>query len=357
MQESAGSAVAAIAVGKGVGAANAAPVLLAGSAADSTMRDALSRGATDGQALGAGLLAGTVETAMEKLSIDSLINLKSPSVLLNMLKQAGVEGSEEFLTTLANGAMDVLVMGDKSQLNLNKQRYEAMDFAPGEAERLALRDFGKQALTDALSGMISGGATAFGKASIDASYELADTIKNWDGWDNFNNSGWNGFGGLQWQSPYGQPQLAFAGVGTNGFGTYNGWVSDTDQNSIYMVTKRENANSLESRDSAEYNNHRIVRSDKKQKQFQRDFIGYVTSDEFIYLSKEEKSAIKHALKTGYGQIDASGEYGGVNTYEYYYLFRITEDNGVSVVDVIDHDDINIHNKRIGGIYSATGEND
>lgn len=203
---------------------------------------------------------------MEKLSIDSLFNLNSPSVILNALKQAGVEGSEEFLTTLANGAMDILVMGDKSQLNLTKQRYEALDFEPGEAERLALRDFGQQALTDALSGMISGGVTAYGKAGIDTSYELSDLIENWNVWDNFNGGGWNGISGLQWSSPYGHLRPALASVGADGFTAYNGWTSDAKRNAMHMAAKSasgESANSLEKQINADYTDNVIQHAEKK----------------------------------------------------------------------------------------------
>lgn len=90
-------------LGKGVG--NSAEMMLAGSAANSSMRAAKERGATDAEAIGFGFLSGAAEMACEHLSIEHLNtieramgNAASKRTVANIFKSIGltrvVEGSE-----------------------------------------------------------------------------------------------------------------------------------------------------------------------------------------------------------------------------------------------------------------------
>jgi len=140
--------------------------MLGGSAATNAMQSAIERGASDGQALKIGLAAGAIETVMEKLSIDSLFGLKSPKAVLNVMKQAGVEGTEEGLTTIANTVADAIIMGDKSELNTTKRAYMANGYSPDQAEGMALKEWGLGLLTDVAGGMLSGGVFGSTKTAV-----------------------------------------------------------------------------------------------------------------------------------------------------------------------------------------------
>lgn len=146
-------------------------VLLGGSAATSAMQDAISRGATDEQALTIGLVAGGMEAVMEKLSIDNLFGLKSAGnakdVVLNILKQAGAEGTEEGLTTIANTIADALIMGNESELQTQKRELMAQGYSEAEAEKTALKEWGKNLALDVAGGALSGGVFAGAKATVD----------------------------------------------------------------------------------------------------------------------------------------------------------------------------------------------
>ena len=117
--------------------------LMGGSAASSAMINAKERGGNDAQALTMGALAGIAEALFEKVSIENFIAEATAgtkgAVIKNILRQMGVEASEEGATEIANIISDSLVMGDLSQYK---------DMTAGE---IAL-----QVVQAALGGMISG---------------------------------------------------------------------------------------------------------------------------------------------------------------------------------------------------------
>lgn len=122
--------------------------LMGGSAATSAMQEALDGGASDTQALAVGGLAGFFEAFFERFSIENFIKMSSPaakgSAIMNLLRQMGIEASEELGTEIADIASEYLVMGDISQYK---------DATPGEiAQQIALA-----ALGGALSGGVMGG--------------------------------------------------------------------------------------------------------------------------------------------------------------------------------------------------------
>lgn len=137
-----------------------ATLLLGGSAATSTMHDAKANGATDGQALAMGLVAGAAETIMERLPLEQLLNISSASgfreIISNIVKQGANEATEEVLTTVVNTAADVLIMGDKNALMRSYENYLAQGYPPEEAERLAKNEWWAGLAGDALGGFLSG---------------------------------------------------------------------------------------------------------------------------------------------------------------------------------------------------------
>lgn len=130
------------------GNALASSALMGGTAATSAMQEALDGGASDTQALAVGGLAGFFEAFFERFSIENFIKMSSPaangSAIMNLLRQMGIEASEELGTEVADIVSEYLVMGDISQYK---------DATPGEiAQQIALA-----ALGGALSGGVMGG--------------------------------------------------------------------------------------------------------------------------------------------------------------------------------------------------------
>ena len=84
----------------------AATLFMGGSAAASQAQSVMARGGSNRQALWGGLAAGAAEMLFEYVSIDNLLKPKTvtgwKSFLKEAAKQAGVEGSEELFTEVAN---------------------------------------------------------------------------------------------------------------------------------------------------------------------------------------------------------------------------------------------------------------
>ena len=92
------------------------------------------------------------------------------------------------------------------------------------------------------------------------------------------------------------------------------------------------------------------------KAFQRKFNGHIDAAETVYLTESEKAGIAHALKTGYGKIDAIGESGYVSLQKFCYLFDITKNGGVIVYEDIENSVLNaVYEEAKGGFES--GRND
>ena len=145
--------------------------LLGMNAAESTMLDAVRRGATDEQALLTGLWAGAAEMIFEKISIDNFVKLTKSgrgALIKNILKQAGIEGSEETFTEIADAIGDKLIMGDLSNYDLAKQKYLNDGQSDDEAKKNALLDIAKNVGLAAAGGAISGGVFGAGGSVIGA---------------------------------------------------------------------------------------------------------------------------------------------------------------------------------------------
>ena len=135
--------------------------ILGGAAANSTMKEAKERGATDGQAIALGITSGIAESLFEKFSIEKLLSYGEQrtlrSVLKSALTQSFTEASEEFNTTIANTLADAIIMADKNAINMSAKSYEESGYGKKEAKRKATLDAIKNLGLDALGGAISGG--------------------------------------------------------------------------------------------------------------------------------------------------------------------------------------------------------
>ena len=161
-------------------------VLLGGTAATSAAMEAKKRGVSDDQALLTGLAAGTFEALFEKVSLDKVLSGKVVAgemrdrvvqTLKNIGIQSGVEGSEEFFTSVANTMVDNIINGGMSELNTMKRELMANGYSEAEADKMVSAQWAKSLALDFIGGAISGGvfggvSTGFQTAALDAAYGM-----------------------------------------------------------------------------------------------------------------------------------------------------------------------------------------
>lgn len=119
------------------------------------------QGVGAGEALGRGVTSGVIEGVTEKMGIDNLFNLiktGGKTALKNMLKQAGVEASEESLSYLMNW------IADKAAQDPNA--------------KFSLKELGESAASGALSGLVFGaGGTAVNRAEVKSLPMVEKTVE------------------------------------------------------------------------------------------------------------------------------------------------------------------------------------
>ena len=131
-----------------------------------TVRDVSRRGGTPAQAYGLGVINGSLEILTEKISLDRLLDLPTPSSLKQLLWQGAIQGgvelSEEELNFAAGIIFDGVIMGGKSRYN--KTVLSLMNQNPNlsreEAEKQALYGLAQQAFGVALESFLSGNMMA-----------------------------------------------------------------------------------------------------------------------------------------------------------------------------------------------------
>ena len=134
-----------------------------GPAMASATDDALSRGATDEQAMGYGFLSGLAEAAAEMVGVDNLLKLGTAdslkAVMKNLLKQGTTEALEEGLTSVVDNLADNLVLRDKSVLNQRIATYTEQGMTSEQAKKQAWLDMAGDVIFDMLGGFVSGAAS------------------------------------------------------------------------------------------------------------------------------------------------------------------------------------------------------
>lgn len=134
-----------------------------GQGAASGIDDAISRGASEGQAVLYGLSLGVFEGVAEMVGIDNLFKLGSASTLKglikNILKQAGAEGAEEGLTAIFSNIADAFIMQDKSNFNAMLNEYIANGMSESDAKWKVFWDSIEGIAFDTVAGAISGGVS------------------------------------------------------------------------------------------------------------------------------------------------------------------------------------------------------
>lgn len=134
------------------------------------------KGASDSQIFNRSFAAGLAEYITEKVSMDNLLKAKSPAngwqVAKEILKQAGIEGSEEMASDVLNLVADSIIMADRSEMSESIQKYKDgyiddngtyhKGVSEKEAQKLAWQDFFTDAMADGLAGALSGGMMSVG---------------------------------------------------------------------------------------------------------------------------------------------------------------------------------------------------
>lgn len=151
-----------------------------GAAADKTKSVAENGGSFD-EAVFSGLAAGAAEMIFEKVSLDKLLeNSNSKTIrqlLVNTLKQSGVEASEEMFTEIANIISDSLILGKYSDSSIAISNYLDAGMSHDDAKKQAMIDLVSQVAVSGLAGAVSGGMTNTLMSGINAAQMLSDKIK------------------------------------------------------------------------------------------------------------------------------------------------------------------------------------
>lgn len=153
------------------GGGNLSLSLMGLSSATDTTRMAKQRGLSDTQALGLGAIAGTMEYVTEKMDLNRFYKIKGSAgkakYISSILKNGGIEATEEAITRLANTAADLLISGDQSELAVMIEEYKK-EYDDSTARSMALKDWGVGLLLDATGGFLSGGVYSTAGVTINS---------------------------------------------------------------------------------------------------------------------------------------------------------------------------------------------
>lgn len=137
--------------------------------------------------------AGINEMLFEVVSLDHVWDILHRSgktaakeAIVSTLAQAGIEGTEEGFTDIANAIADNIINGDQSEYNRNVQNYVSLGYTEQEAKDRASKDFMGEIAQDVLAGAISGGimggitntANAVNYHKLGAHIETTTELKN-----------------------------------------------------------------------------------------------------------------------------------------------------------------------------------
>jgi hypothetical protein len=129
--------------------------------------EAQQQGATAGEAFSLATIAGIIEIATEKIPLDNLLRLgkSGANTIKAVLKQAGIEASEEMISQVANTVADIAIMGDKSGFRqyvnyLKTQGYSDKDATAEALFQYFVKDVGLAGLGGGISGSVVGSVTA-----------------------------------------------------------------------------------------------------------------------------------------------------------------------------------------------------
>lgn len=170
---SAADTAARAAVGGALGLGAGAGLTIAGlNTFSQTMSDASARGATPEQALALAVTTAGIEVATEKVPLDNLIKVSkgggAKSIIKNVLRQAGIEATEEELSLIGTVLADAAIMQEKSEYNQAVAEYMAQGMTEEQARDQANQGILKEAIETAVVSGLAGGIGGFGAAKAAA---------------------------------------------------------------------------------------------------------------------------------------------------------------------------------------------
>lgn len=147
---------------------------IAAEAAAGTLYDNMKdKNVTPNQMMGTAAMSALIEVLTEKIPLDNLFKVAKSGgkqtvkqIIGNVLKQAGVEGTEEGISELANAFADNVINQDESDWNQSINQYMLYGMTQSQAENQARKDLAGRALQSALTGAVSGGIMAGGASAF-----------------------------------------------------------------------------------------------------------------------------------------------------------------------------------------------
>ncbi|MGO5549150.1 collagen-like triple helix repeat-containing protein [Lachnospiraceae bacterium LCP19S3_B12] len=129
-----------------------------------TLQEAQERGIDTDDAVATALVAGLAEMATEVWSLDHFWDIAKSqgtkaarNAVIDVLAQAGVEGSEEVASDLINRAADAIINGDQSAYNQSVQESISQGMTEEEAKQKANKEAIQGTVESFLGGAASGG--------------------------------------------------------------------------------------------------------------------------------------------------------------------------------------------------------
>lgn len=129
-----------------------------------TLQEAQERGIDTDDAVATALVAGLAEMATEVWSLDHFWDIAKSqgtkaarNAVIDVLVQAGVEGSEEVASDLINRAADAIINGDESAYNQSVREYISQGMTEEEAKQKATKEAVQGTVESFLGGAASGG--------------------------------------------------------------------------------------------------------------------------------------------------------------------------------------------------------
>ena len=157
-------------------------VIMSSSAASSTLTDARKRGLDNAQAISLSIAAGAIEAITEKLSIEAVFS-KPTSAAKYLAQNFFAEASEEMAAEVANNIVDMMISGDKSQLQLRVKQLVSEGETEENANKIAWQEHfaavGEAGIIGGITGgmMGVGGAVTIGRNNFALSRKGAELIK------------------------------------------------------------------------------------------------------------------------------------------------------------------------------------
>ena len=183
MAYQAGSSVADNLLTAGAFGEAGALAIMGAQAAQSTMKDTFERTGDNTKSALTGTAAGLIEAATEKVSFDHFWDMAkgtgktiTRNMLVNLLMQSGIEGTEEMTSEALNTVVDRWINQKDSNYELNVQSYVNQGYSEEQARDMAFNDVWEQmkeagkvgAMAGGMSGGVAIGANKLGQYSSGA---------------------------------------------------------------------------------------------------------------------------------------------------------------------------------------------